>query len=91
MLVVCGSTCNVIDIETWEMLKKKKIECFSRKSNGRLCLYGSNEPLTTAGEFETELCYKNERCSVCFVVACGRHGQGNTYQRDLRKADHTEN
>ena len=50
------------------MLNKKKLKCDSRKSNRRLYSYASNEPLTTAGEFETELCYKNKRCSVCFVV-----------------------
>ena len=30
--------------------------------------YLSNEPLTTAGEFETEPCYKGKRCHVCFIV-----------------------
>ena len=29
---------------------------------------GSNEPLTTAGEFESELCYKDKRFSECFIV-----------------------
>ena len=30
--------------------------------------YGSDEPLTTAGEFETELCYKHNVYPACFVV-----------------------
>ena len=44
------------------------MECVSRKSNRKLHSYGSNEPLTTAGEFETELCFKDKRCHVCFIV-----------------------
>ena len=44
------------------------MKCVSRKSNRKLYSYGSNEPLTTAGEFETELCYKDKRCHVCFIV-----------------------
>ena len=38
------------------------MRCVSRKSNKKLYSYGSNEPLTTAGEFETELCH------ACFIV-----------------------
>ena len=44
------------------------MKCVSRKSNRKLYSHGSNEPLTAAGEFETELCYKDKRCHVCFVV-----------------------
>ena len=64
----------VIDRAAWEIpkkkkkkKKKKKAKCISRKE---LKLYscGSNEPLTTAGEFESELCYKDKRFSECFIV-----------------------
>ena len=58
----------VIDRATWEILKKKKAKCISRTSNRKLYSYGSNEPLTTAGEFESELCYKDKRFSECFIV-----------------------
>ncbi|PFX12869.1 Retrovirus-related Pol polyprotein [Stylophora pistillata] len=68
VLVDSSSTCNVIDRATWETLKEKRVKCVSRKSNRKLYSYGSNEPLTTAGEFETELCYKDKRCHVCFIV-----------------------
>ena len=50
VLVDSGSTCNVIDRETWDVLKKKKIKCKSWKSNKKLYSYGSEEPLNTAGE-----------------------------------------
>ena len=68
VLVDSGSTCNVIDRATWEMLKEKKVKCVSRKSKRKLYSYESNEPLTTAGEFETELRCKDKRCHVCFIV-----------------------
>ena len=68
VLIKCGSTCNVIDKTTWKTLKEKKVKCVSRKSIRKLNSYGSNEPLTTAGEFETELCCKDKRCHVCFIV-----------------------
>lgn len=68
VLVDSGSTCNVIDRETWETLKRKNIKCRSWKSNRKLYSYGSEEPLNTAGEFEAELCYKDRKCTVTFVV-----------------------
>ena len=40
----------------------------STKFNRKLYSYGSSEPLTTAGEFETELCYKDKRSHVCFII-----------------------
>ena len=43
------------------------MKCVSRKSKRKLYSYRSNEPLTTAGEFETELRYKDKRCPVCFM------------------------
>ena len=61
VLVDSGSTCNVIDRETWETLKRKNIKCRSWKSNQKLYSYGSEEPLNTAGEFEAELCYKDRK------------------------------
>ena len=68
VLVDSGSTCNVIDRERWEALKKKDIKCKSWKSNKKLSSYGSEEPLNTAREFEAELCYKDKQCTAYFVV-----------------------
>ena len=48
--------------------KRKKIKWKSWKSNKKLYSYGSEEPLNTAGEFETELCYKDRQCVARFVV-----------------------
>ena len=44
------------------------MKCVSTISIRKLYSYGSNEPLTRAGEFETELCYKDKRYHVCFIV-----------------------
>ena len=68
VLVDSGSTRNVIDRATWEELKETKVKSVSRKSNRKLYSYGSNEPLTTVGEFETEPCYKGKRRHVCCIV-----------------------
>ena len=51
----------LIGQHAWEILKKKKkkkkkAKCISRTSNRKLYSYGSNEPLTTACDFESELC-----------------------------------
>ena len=39
-----------------------------RTSNRKLYSYGSNEPLTTACDFESELFQKDKRFSECFIV-----------------------
>ena len=62
------STSNIIDRGTREMLKINNIKCDSRKSNRKLYSYGSDEPPTTAGEFETGLCYQDKVYPACFVV-----------------------
>ena len=51
------------------------MKCVSRKYSRRLGSYGSNESLTTAGEFETEVCYKDKSCHVCFIVVEEKEGQ----------------
>lgn len=33
MLIDSGASCNIVDEDTWEMLKEKKIKCFSSKAN----------------------------------------------------------
>ena len=68
MLVNLGSTCNVVDREGWEELKRKGIKCKSWKSNRKLFSYVSDIPSSTLGEFQTKLTYRNNLCSTCFVV-----------------------
>ena len=57
--------------EEEEEEKEAAAKCISRTSNTsnrKLYSYGSNEPLTTAGEFESELCYNDKHFSECFIV-----------------------
>ena len=68
VLVDSGSSCNVIDRKTWENLKMSNIQCKSSKSDRKLYAYGSREPLSIAGEFETTICYKDKKCTGIFVV-----------------------
>ena len=49
-------------------MKRKEIKCTSWKSNKKLYAYGSEEPLSIIGDFETELKYRDRYCSTCFVV-----------------------
>lgn len=63
-----GFICNVIDREIWEMLKRKNIKCRLWKLNWKLYFYGFEEFFNIVGEFEVELCYKDRKCIVIFVV-----------------------
>ena len=69
VLVDSGSTCNVVDRETREALKRKKIKCKSWKLNRKLYSTGSEEALSAAGKFEVALRYKDRQCTKRFVVA----------------------
>ena len=63
-----GASINILDQETWEMLKKKKnIKCMSQKTNGRkLFAYGHEKPLSVLGTFQAEV----------FVVGHEQNRQG---------------
>ena len=51
-----GASINILDQETWEMLKKKNIKCTSQKTNGRkLFAYGHEKPLSVLGTFQAEV------------------------------------
>ena len=75
VLVDSGSTCNVIDRATWEMLKEKKVKCVLRKSKRMLYSYGSNEPLTTAGEFELNFVTKINVAMCVLLLWKRKQGQ----------------
>ena len=58
--------------EEGEEEKEAAAKCISRTSNTsnrKLYSYGSNEPLTTAGEFESELCYNDKHNSVSALLS----------------------
>ena len=55
-VIESGASINILDQETWEMLKKKNIKCTSQKTSGRkLFAYGHEKPLSVLGTFQAEV------------------------------------
>ena len=50
VLIDSGASCNVIDLTTWEAMKKESVQCDSKKSSKKLFAYGEKERI--------ELCLK---------------------------------
>lgn len=48
-----GASANIIDKELWEVLKKKRLKCYSEKCEKKLYAYSSTEPLKLLGKFRT--------------------------------------
>ena len=46
MSIDSGASCNVVDQETWEDLKRQGIKCTSEKGTFKNYPYGSTEPLS---------------------------------------------
>ena len=55
MLIDSGATTNIVDENTWEMLKENKIKCKSAKSDKKLYEYSSKQPLPVNGVFTCEV------------------------------------
>ena len=73
MLIDSGSTCNVVDRSTWQMLKAKKVNCTSNKTEKKMYAYGSEKPLDVAGAFHTTVRYGDTSIDdVEFLVFEGR-------------------
>lgn len=55
-LIDSGSTCNVIDKNTWEELKQQGVQVFytQKRDNRVIQSYANNEPLVVIGEFGAE-------------------------------------
>ena len=51
VLIDSGASCNVIDQATWEVLKKKSVQCESKKSSKNLFAYGQEDPIEVIGTF----------------------------------------
>jgi len=65
MLIDSGATSNVVDEQTWEMLKHNKVKCESHVAppDRKLWAYGCSEPLALKGIFN------------CATSVCGRSVQ----------------
>ena len=51
VLIDSGASCNVIDLATWEVLKKKSVQCESKKSSKKLFAHGQKDPIEVIRTF----------------------------------------
>jgi hypothetical protein len=68
ILVDSGATCNIINKNTWEYLKKNKVDCVCEKSQKSLYAYGSTTPLRVLGEFKSLVSVNSVEKETEFVV-----------------------
>ena len=73
MLVDSGATNNIVDEETWESLKAKKIKCKSEAApiDRKLYAYASSKPLPVKGRFLCEVLIGKGRAQAEFLVIKG--------------------
>ena len=86
VLIDSGASVNVIDRETWEMLKQHKIRCQqSYKSDRRIYSYAASEPLKIVGIFSAVVEVGHSAVEGKFVVieAQGRPLLGYQTATDL--------
>ncbi|CAL1586203.1 unnamed protein product [Knipowitschia caucasica] len=72
MLIDSGATTNIVDENTWEGLKKKKINCESAKSDKKLYTYSSKEPLPVKGVFTCDVKIGKRATQAEFTVIAGQ-------------------
>jgi len=74
MLVDSGATNNIVDEETWENLKVKKVKCKSEAApvGRKLYAYGSSKPLPVKGRFMCEVSVGKGRAQAEFLVIRGK-------------------
>ena len=63
----------MIDQATWEVLKKKSVQCESKKSSKKLFAYGQKDPIEVIGTFVSEIVCKisGNSCVDEFTVVNG--------------------
>ena len=72
VLIDSGASCNVIDQATWEVLKKKSVQCESKKSSKKLFAYGQKDPIEVIGTFVSEIvCEISGNSCVDEFTVCG--------------------
>ena len=60
MLIYSGATCNILDRQMWEFLKKNLIKCKCYFTEKKIYAYGSKEPLKLAGGFKAKVSFDNK-------------------------------
>ena len=74
MLVDSGATNNIVDEETWEDLKAKKIKCKSEAApiDRKLYAYASSKPLPVKGRFICEVLIGKGKAQAEFLIIKGK-------------------
>ena len=74
MLVDSGATNNIVDEETWEQLKAKRVKCKSEAApvDRKLYAYASNKPLPVKGRFICEVVIGQGKAQAEFLVIKGK-------------------
>ena len=72
MIIDSGASTNIIDKQTWEWLKKNKVECESARSNRKLYACASQTPLDVIGTFSCEVSAGSNTASAKFCVINGK-------------------
>ena len=72
MLIDSVATCNILDRQLWEFLKKNSIKCKCYFTEKKIYAYGSKEPLKLAGGFKAKMSFNNRVINnVDFLVLQG--------------------
>ena len=72
VLIDSGASCNLVDRNTWEGLKRQQIACKSEKSTNQIYAYGSQVALKTLGKFTTFVEVGSCKTQAEFVVVDGQ-------------------
>ena len=60
MLIDSGATCNILDRQLWEFLKKNSIKCKCYFTEKKIYTYGSKKPLKLEEGFKAKVSFNNE-------------------------------
>ena len=72
MIIDSGARINIIDKQTWEWLKRNKVECKSARSDKKLYAYASHTPLDVIGTFSCEVSTGRNTINAEFCVINGK-------------------
>ena len=72
MIIDSGASAKIVDKQTWEWLKKNRVECKSARSNKKLYTYASQVPLAIIGTFHCEVSAGCNSVNADFYVISGK-------------------
>jgi len=71
VLIDSGATCNLVDRNTWEELKRQHVRCKSEKTNKKIYAYASQVALKTVGMFTALVQVGKYQTQAEFIVIDG--------------------